>query len=59
MLAQILKEWRYAKRLSVREAAKLLKINFSTLNRIENNKAISAQTMLHLIKILFDESLSG
>lgn len=59
MLAEILKEWRYAKRLSVREAAKLLKINFSTLNRIENNKAISAQTMLHLIKILFDESLSG
>ncbi len=53
LIGELIKEWRYAKRLNIRQAAKLLGLHFSTLSRIENNKTFDSKTMLTLINKLF------
>lgn len=44
-LAEVLKEWRYAKRIGVRNAAKIMGLDHATLSRAENGKMPSAETL--------------
>jgi len=54
LIGEIIKEWRYAKRISIREAGKRLDIPFATLSRIENNKPADGKTIVRLLIKLFD-----
>lgn len=52
-LGEVLKEWRYAKRIGMREAAKMIGLSTATLCRIENDEAVDGKTMIKLFDWLF------
>ena len=54
LIGEIIREWRYAKRISIREAGKILNIPFTTLSRIENDKPADGKTIVKLLVKLFD-----
>ena len=53
-LCDVLKQWRWAERLSVREAAKVIGVSSSTLNRFENGKPADQETIVRIMLWLFD-----
>jgi len=54
LIGELIREWRYAKRISIREAGKTLNIPYSTLSRIENDKPADGRTIVKLLTKLFD-----
>lgn len=52
-LAEVLRQWRYGSRLTVREAAKRIGIGYSTLNRIEGGEHPGGETLVQLLTWLF------
>ncbi len=52
----LIKGWRYAERMGIREAAKILDVSPATLSRIENGKPTDSKTMLKMFRWLFGAS---
>jgi hypothetical protein len=55
-LSEVLKQWRWAKKISVREAAKLIGIGFSTLSRVENGEDPGGESLAAILKWLLTKS---
>jgi len=53
-LGEVLADWRYAQRIGVRDAAKMIGISSATLNRIENDGNADAQTLAKILCWLMD-----
>lgn len=51
-LSIVLKQWRWASKLNVRDAAKKIGVNHSTLCRIESGKAMDSKNMSIVLKWL-------
>ena len=56
MIGKILKDYRYANRIGIRELAKQLNISSATLCRIESGKAMEQETIVKLFNVLFGKS---
>jgi transcriptional regulator with XRE-family HTH domain len=48
-IGELIKEWRTAKGLNVRAAAKLIGVSHGTLSRIERGEKVDGVTMIKLI----------
>ncbi len=51
-LGYVLKEWRWAKKLGVRAAAKLMGVSAPTLSRVERGENPDGKTLAKIIKWL-------
>jgi transcriptional regulator with XRE-family HTH domain len=49
ILGTVLKEWRWARKLGIRAAAKEIGVSPSTLSRIERGENMDGQTLAHII----------
>ena len=54
-LAEVLKQWRYGARLSVRAAAHDIGIGYSTLSRVENGEWPDGRTLAIILRWLLSE----
>lgn len=52
-LGQVLADYRYARRIGVRELAKDIGLSTATLNRIENDAACDARSLIKIMQWLF------
>jgi transcriptional regulator with XRE-family HTH domain len=53
-LASLLKAWRHRHEMSVREAAERLGIPSSTYAGIENGRAMSGETLAHIVRWMLE-----
>jgi transcriptional regulator with XRE-family HTH domain len=53
-LASLLKAWRHRHEMSVREAAERLGVPPSTLSRLEQGRAMSSETLAHLVRWMLE-----
>ena len=51
-LSDVLKQWRYGARLSVREAAERIGVNYSTLSRLENGEDPGGESIVRIVRWL-------
>lgn len=49
-IGELLKEYRYSKRIPIRKLAKELGVNISTLSRIENGKVSNARSLSKILR---------
>jgi transcriptional regulator with XRE-family HTH domain len=52
-IGQLLKDWRYINRVSLREISKHIDIDIATLSRLENGKEIDMSHALKIINSVF------
>lgn len=55
MLGQLIRAWRDQNRYGVRAAAKMIGVSSATLSRIENGKPMDQQSMMKVLRWLFDK----
>jgi transcriptional regulator with XRE-family HTH domain len=53
MIGKILKDFRYANRMGMRELAKRLGVSVATICRIESGKPMDQETVVKLFNVLF------
>lgn len=54
-IGDVLRKWRRASDMGIREAAEIIGVSHGTLSRIERGEAIDGKTMLKLIVWLMGE----
>lgn len=54
-LGEVLKEWRWARRFTVRQTAKVLDISAATLSRFERGETCDAKTLSKILCWLLSE----
>jgi transcriptional regulator with XRE-family HTH domain len=54
-LSQVLRQWRYAERLELKGAAKLIGISPATLSRIEKGQSVGGDTLARLVTWLLEK----
>ena len=52
MLGKVLKDWRWANRMGVREAAKIIGLSTATLSRIENDHSCDSDQLAKILTFL-------
>jgi len=55
-ISEVLRRWRRASDIGLREAAREIGVSHGTLSRIERGEQMDAYTMLKLIKWLFERA---
>jgi transcriptional regulator with XRE-family HTH domain len=53
-LGNILRKWRRAEDIGIREAAKMIGVSHGTLSRIERGEKMDADTLVKILRWLFD-----
>ena len=56
MLGVLLTKWRWAQRINLRDAAKMINISTPTLSRIENGKPMDGLTLSRILVWLMQEA---
>ena len=54
-LGVVLEKWRWAQKITFRDAAKSIGISYPTLNRIERGEAMDGKTLARILQWLFSE----
>jgi transcriptional regulator with XRE-family HTH domain len=54
-LSQVLRQWRYAERLELKDAARLIGINPSTLSRFERGQIPGGETLARIVTWLLEK----
>jgi transcriptional regulator with XRE-family HTH domain len=54
-IGEVLKDWRFVEKMTLREAGTRLGISHPTLQRIEQGKMMDAETMVKLMRFLFEQ----
>jgi transcriptional regulator with XRE-family HTH domain len=55
LIGTVIRKWRHAEDLGLRDAAKLIGVTHATLSRIERGKPMGAATLVKLLAWMFSE----
>lgn len=56
MIGELLRHWRSAQQIGVREAAKIIGVSHGTISRIERGYPVDSGTLIKIINWLFQKA---